>query len=64
MDRKFFSLPEFGFLRLRQVLEIFPISKSAWWAGVKDGRYPAPVKLSARVSAWRVSDIKTLIEGY
>jgi len=55
------SLPETGFLRLPQVLKVFPVSKSLWWAGVAEGRYPKPVKLSSRVSAWRVSDIKALI---
>ena len=56
-------LSETGFLRLPQVLAIFPISRSAFWAGVKSGRYPKPVKLSARCTAWRVEDIKNLLES-
>lgn len=56
------SLPETGFIRLPEVLELFPVSRSAFWAGVKDGRYPRPVKLSPRCSAWRVEDIRALIE--
>lgn len=55
-------LPATGFLRLPQVLALIPISRSAWWAGVKKGRYPAPVKLSPRCSAWTVSSIRELIE--
>ena len=51
-----------GLLRLPQVLAVFPISKSSWWAGVKSGRYPQPVKLGVRTTTWRASDIKTLIE--
>ena len=51
-----------GLLRLPQVLELFPVSKSTWWAGVKAGRYPAPVKPSRRTTAWRHSDILKLIE--
>lgn len=39
----------------------FPVSKSTWWAGVKDGRYPKPVKLGPKITAWRVEDIKELI---
>jgi predicted DNA-binding transcriptional regulator AlpA len=39
-----------------------PVSKSTWWAGVKDGRFPKPVKLGTRISAWRVEDIRRLIE--
>jgi len=56
------TLPETGFLRLPKVLEIVPVSKSTWWAGVREGRYPKPVKLSANVTAWRATDIRELIE--
>ncbi|NCO03584.1 MAG: AlpA family phage regulatory protein [Alphaproteobacteria bacterium] len=56
-----YILPETGFVRLPQVLKVFPVSKSTWWAGVKDGRYPKPVKLGPKMTAWRVEDIKELI---
>lgn len=56
-------LPEVGFVRLPDILKVYPVSKSTWWAGVKNGSYPKPVKLGARVSAWRVEDIRTLIAG-
>lgn len=58
-------LPETGFLRLRQIIAphgLIPVSKSTWWAGIKTGRYPKPVKLSSRVTAWRVEDIRAFIE--
>lgn len=54
-----------GFLRLASVLAPrgpIPVSKSTWWAGVKAGRYPQPVKLGPRITAWRVEDIRALIE--
>lgn len=57
------SLPETGFIRLPEVLKFFPVSKSTWWAGVKDGRYPKPVKLGPKISAWRVADIQSLINS-
>jgi predicted DNA-binding transcriptional regulator AlpA len=47
--------------RLPQVLEIVPVSKSHWWAGVASGRYPAGIKLSKRVTVWKSSDIQALI---
>jgi predicted DNA-binding transcriptional regulator AlpA len=66
------ELPEVGFLRLVQiigdqtrqppVLPIIPVSKSTWWDGVRSGRYPQPVKLGQRITAWRVEDIRALIE--
>lgn len=58
------SLPETGFLRLPQILELIPISKSTWWLGVQTGRFPKPTKLGRKISAWRVEDIKSLIENF
>ena len=55
------TIPDTGFVRLPQILKVIPIGKSSWWAGVKSGRYPKPVKLSANCTAWRVEDIHTLI---
>jgi prophage regulatory protein len=59
------GLPEHGLVRLTQIIRPrgpLPIGKSTWWAGVKDGRFPKPVKLSSRVTAWRVEDIRQLLE--
>ena len=56
-------LPATGFVRLAQVLAVVPIGKSSWWEGVKTGRFPRPVKLGPRTTAWRVEDIKKLIES-
>lgn len=56
------KLTEDSFLRLPQVLERIPISKSAWWQGCKEGRFPKPIKLGPRTSAWRSSDIAALIK--
>jgi prophage regulatory protein len=56
--------PETGFIRLSSILAPagpIPVSKSTWWAGIKSGRFPAPVKLGPRISAWRVEDIRELI---
>src|SRR5579871_507404 len=57
-------LAETGFMRLRAVLAVFPVSRSAWWDGVKKGKYPAAVKLGPRTTAWRVEDIRRLIGQY
>tara|TARA_R110000787_G_scaffold220284_2_gene329049 strand:+ start:2419 stop:2637 length:219 start_codon:yes stop_codon:yes gene_type:complete len=59
------TLPETGVLRLKDVLAPrgpVPVSKSTWWAGVKDGRFPKPLKLGKRVTVWRISDIRRLLE--
>ena len=59
-------LPSSGFVRLPGILAPngpIPVSRSTWWAGIKDGRYPKPVKLGPRITAWRVEDIRALIAG-
>ena len=60
------TFPTTGLLRIRQILAPegpIPVSKSTWWAGVKDGRFPKPIKLGVRVTVWRVEDIRALFEA-
>lgn len=57
------DIPSIGFLRLPQVLELFPFSKSAWWKGCATGRYPKPVKIGPRTTVWRAEDIRAFIEN-
>jgi predicted DNA-binding transcriptional regulator AlpA len=58
--------PQTGFLRLGSIIAPrgpIPVGRSTWWAGVKDGRFPQPVKLGPRITVWRVEDIRALIEN-
>lgn len=65
------TLPEIGFARLEQIVgnpkadppipPVTPVCKSGWWEGVRTGRYPKPVKLGPRTTAWRVEDIRRLV---
>ena len=58
------GLPRSGFVRLAAIIGPggpIPVSKSTWWEGVRSGRYPRPVKLGPRITAWRVEDIEALI---
>jgi len=57
-------LNEASFLRLEQILKIIPIGKTTWWNGVKSGRFPKPVKLGTRITAWKAEDIKSLINTF
>lgn len=60
-----FGLPETGLVRLASILAPngpIPVGKSTWWEGVKSGRFPKPVKLGPRVTAWRVEDIRALVD--
>lgn len=65
------ELPAAGFVRLKQIVgdpkanpplpAIYPVARSTWWQGVRDGRFPKPVQLSRRVTAWRVEDVRALL---
>jgi len=57
------SLQPGRLLRVKQIAgPILPVSRSHFLAKVKSGEYPAPVKLSERVTCWRSEDIVALIE--
>lgn len=56
-------LPAEGYVRLPQVLAVIPVSRSTWWKGIQDGKYPSGVKLGPRTTAWKVSDIRALIDN-
>ncbi len=49
-------------IRLSEVLQRLPVSKSTWWEGVRTGKYPQPVKLGARITCWKLEDILQLAE--
>lgn len=67
-----YQLPVTGFLRLPQIIgdkeaqppipAIYPVSKSQLWKLVKEGKFPSPIKLGPRITAWRVEDIRQFIE--
>lgn len=50
-------------LRIKQVLELVPVGRSSWWAGVASGRYPRPTKLGPRTSCWKLSEIERIVRG-
>lgn len=49
-------------LRDKEVLKHIPVSRATWWQGVREGRFPKPVRLGG-ITAWRMSDIEKLIKG-
>lgn len=59
------SFPLDGFVRLSSIIAPhgpIPVSRSTWWAGVRSGRFPKPVKLGPNITAWRATDIRSLID--
>ena len=72
MTTSFDSLPDNALVRIDSIVKnpkkgtngLFPVSRSAWYAGIKKGIYPQPVHISGgRAVAWRVGDIRALLES-
>ncbi|WP_287700464.1 AlpA family phage regulatory protein [Desulfovibrio sp.] len=54
--------PSEGFVRLHQVLQMFPFSRTTLWRKVKAGQFPEPHKLGPRTSAWDVNELRAYKE--
>lgn len=50
-------------LKLNQVLELVPVSRSTWLRGIDDGLYPKPVKISPKLNVWRKKDIEHFLHN-
>lgn len=67
------SLPETGYVRLSQIVgnpnaippvpAIVPVAKSTLWSWVKSGRFPRPIKLSEKVTVWKVEDVREFMSA-
>jgi prophage regulatory protein len=57
------SIPDTGFLRLPEILKLIPVGRSTWWAGVKEGRFPQPLKLGPKTTVWRAEDIRSYLNN-
>ena len=65
------NLPDDAIVRLSAIIGnpkadppvqgVYPVSKSTWWQGIRDGKFPPGVSISARATAWRVGDIRALL---
>lgn len=64
------SLPETGYVRIAAIVGqkkhgipgVIPVSKSTLWEWVRQGKFPAPVKISSRITCWKIEDIRAFIE--
>ena len=57
------DLPRTGYVREPAILRVIPWGRSTLWAKAKSGQFPRPVKLSARITAWRAEDVRAWIEA-
>lgn len=63
LKTSFDALPDTGYLRAAQLIpDVVPFSSATLWRKCKAGSFPKPVRLSARVTAWRVSSIRAWLQ--
>lgn len=55
-------LPRQGMSRASTILPLLPFGSSTLWQWSKNGRFPAPVKLSNTITAWRNCDVLDWLE--
>ncbi|PTR14459.1 AlpA family transcriptional regulator [Nitrosospira sp. Nsp2] len=59
-----FKLPQSQYIRQSQLIPfIVPFSSATLWRKVKTKEFPAPIKLSERITAWKVADVKEWLES-
>ena len=51
---------EVTLMRIPQILEVMPISKSKFWLMVQKGEFPKPIKIG-RSSFWTIEQVQTFI---
>jgi predicted DNA-binding transcriptional regulator AlpA len=54
------GLPNEALVRQQQLISygVIPFSPSTLWRKVKAQEFPAPIKVSSHITAWRMSDIR------
>ena len=57
------ALPAEGFIRVNQLSQILGVAVVTCWRWSAQGRLPAPLKLSDRVTVWRAEDIRAFINA-
>ena len=61
----FDGLADAAFVRqARLIPDVVPFSSATLWRMVAAGKFPAPVKLSERVTAWRVGDVREWLQTH
>ena len=56
------TFPAVGFVRLREILTVYPVGASTWWRMVRKGEAPKPVKLGPNTTAWKAAEITAFLE--
>lgn len=55
------AIPETGFMRFKQVKQVFPIGRTTLWEMVGRGLFPQPIRMSPRLVVWRAEEVRAWI---
>ncbi|MFM0235924.1 helix-turn-helix transcriptional regulator [Paraburkholderia sediminicola] len=58
---KVVAIPETGFMRFKQVQQVFPIGRTTLWELVGRGLFPQPIRMSPRLVVWRAEEVHAWI---
>lgn len=56
------TLPNTGFLRLKEVLKFIPVSRATIYRKMEEGKFPKSYELGDNSVAWRAEDIQAYIQ--
>lgn len=62
-EAKPYAMPTEGFIQLKNILKMIPMTRQTWYNGMKQGIFPKPIKYG-RLSLWKVEDIRALIANF
>ena len=57
------DLNPIGMMRAKQVLELVPFGRASLWKFAKSGQFPAPVRVTGGITAWRNADVIAWLEA-
>lgn len=57
------QMPQAGYIRQAGLLQVLPISPATLWRWVASSKFPKPVKLGSRITAWRLDDVRGWLSG-
>ncbi len=56
------ELPTTGFVRIKQITAVIPVSRTSIWRWIKAGKFPKPIKLGENTTVFRVEDVRAWID--
>lgn len=57
------DLNPIGMMRAKQVLELVPFGRASLWKFAKSGQFPAPIRVTGGITAWRNADVIEWLEA-